>query len=57
MSETPAAISMTAWRNAACELAQAASNRVVGIVGMPRTEAAWGPMCSCFSVSLPTTLP
>ena len=56
-SETPEATSITACRNAACEDAQAVSKRVVGTVGMPRTEAACGPMWSCFSVSPPTTLP
>ena len=48
---------MTAWRNAACDEAHAVSKRVVGTGGMPSTEAACGPVCSCFSVSPPTTLP
>jgi len=56
-SEAPEAISMTAWRKAACEDAHAVSKRVVGIDGRPSTEAACGEVCSCFSVSPPTTLP
>ena len=33
------------------------SNRVVGTDGIPRTDAAWGPVWSWCSVSPPTTLP
>src|SRR6185503_20405335 len=56
-SDTPLPTSITAWRKAACDDAQAVSKRVVGTAGSPSTEAACGLVWSCFSVSPPTTLP
>ena len=56
-SETPLAISITAWRKATWLVAQAFSKRVVGTVGSPSRVAARGPMWSWRSVSPPVTLP
>ena len=54
---TAHAISITAWRKAAWLVAQAVSNRVVGIEGSPTSVAARGAMWSWRSVSPPVTLP
>jgi hypothetical protein len=56
-SDVPEATSMTACRKAAWDEAHAVSKRVVGTAGSPSTDAACGDVCSCFSVSPPTTLP